>query len=242
MGLMTQHEPLAAGFYTVNEAARLIEVGNRRRIAAWLKGYTGRDAGPLLMGEFASGGGTSELSFLDLIEVRFVEYLRARQVSARAIRRAIIAARRLFGEPKPFASRRILTTHDGRNVFVEEALRPAAQAERDHRLWDLITGQYEIVEIIERQIDRSLCFDPKTELANRWYPRRDAFPEVLIDPVIACGQPIVAGRVPTGTIRDLWRAEDGRTDIVASWFDIDIEDVTTAVAFEDYLDQPRDAG
>ena len=44
-----------------------------------------------------------------------------------------------------------------------------------------------------------------------------------------------AERVPTGTIRDLWRAEDGRADIVASWFDIDIEDVTMAVAFEDCL-------
>jgi hypothetical protein len=36
--------PLARGFYTVQEAARLIEVGSTHRIYGWLKGYRGRAA------------------------------------------------------------------------------------------------------------------------------------------------------------------------------------------------------
>jgi hypothetical protein len=53
----TPPNPLARGFYTVGEAARLIEVGNARRIHHWLRGYPGSGAGPLLKRGWIGAGG-----------------------------------------------------------------------------------------------------------------------------------------------------------------------------------------
>ena len=64
--------PLARGFYSVKDAARLIENARARRIYGWLKGYPDRDIGPLLERDYTPINDRQELSFLDLIEVRFL--------------------------------------------------------------------------------------------------------------------------------------------------------------------------
>lgn len=53
-------DPLLQGFYTVPEAARLLRIGNPRRIYRWI----GRD-NPVLARDYEPLGGSQELSFWD---------------------------------------------------------------------------------------------------------------------------------------------------------------------------------
>lgn len=121
--------PLALGFYSVPEAARLIEASSARRIYGWIRGYSGRSAGPLISREFEPLDGHEEVSFLDLMELRLIERLRDQLVKPRTIRKSIAEARKVFGSEKPFATDKIVLRSDGKNVFVEEVLKKAAQDE-----------------------------------------------------------------------------------------------------------------
>ena len=93
MDAIRRVNPLAAGFYTVPEAARLIEFGDARRIYGWLRGYPRSTMGPLLRRDYQPIEGDEELSFLDLMEVRAIEHFRESGVRAKTLRRAIEEAR-----------------------------------------------------------------------------------------------------------------------------------------------------
>ena len=161
MGRPAIINPLAMGFYSVPEAARLIEVGSARRIYGWLRGYANRASGPLIERQFEPLDGKEEISFLDLMELRLIETLRDQEVRPRTIRSAIIEARKIFENERPFATDRILLKTDGKHVFVEEVLKKVAQEEKDKRLWNLITKQYEHYELMERTSIKGVTFDPE---------------------------------------------------------------------------------
>lgn len=233
--------PLARGFYTVTEAARLIEVGSARRIYGWLEGYPRREIGPLLTREYQPIDRRQELSFLDLIEVRFVEHFREHNVKVSTLRNAIANARRVFKEEKPLASNRIVFVTDGKDIFVEEVLKPTAKESNDTALWSLVTKQYEIYEFIRNRLIRSITFDLKTHLAKQWVPRPEQFPDIVIDPRIAYGQPIVPSKIPTGALFDAWEAEGHDTNAVAQWFDVPAAEVALATDFERLIRMPREA-
>ncbi len=230
--------PLAAGFYTVRDAARLIEVGSQARITGWLRGYAGSRIGPLLTRDFLPVDGRQELSFLDLMEVRFVEHFRAQGVSMRALRRALETARQIFANDKPLASDKVVfrVTDDRRNIFVEEAFRPAAKETEDRQLWSLLTRQYEIYDLIVDRLAAGVVFDPDTAMASIWTPRPREFPTITIDPRVAYGHPALPSGVPTRTVFDACAAEDGDVDAVAHWFEIPVDQVRDAVAFETRID------
>lgn len=232
---------LALGFYTVPEAARLIEFGSTRRIYGWLRGYKGRTAGPLIDREFEPLDGQEEISFLDLMELRLIETLREQSIKASTIRQAIGDARDLFGTEKPFATDRILLKTDGKHIFVEEVLKKAAKAENDRRLWNLITKQYEHYELIERSLRKGVTFDPNTHIAKTWRPRPDTFPSIIIDPRIAYGKPVTPSHIPAETIYEVWKAESDNLGAAADWFDIPLDEADAAVRFQTELLKPKEA-
>jgi uncharacterized protein (DUF433 family) len=235
---MTVHtNPLARGFYTVRDAARLIEVGNAQRIRGWLGGYPRRKAGPLLIRDYMPVGKTQELSFLDLMEVRFVEHFRAINVKPQTLRLCLETARVKFKEDKPLLKQGVLfiPTDDRRKVVVEEILKPAAEENEDTALWNLVDRNYEFNEFIERHLARGLTFNPKTELTATWAPRPKEFPQIIIDPAIAYGQPVVPKGIPTATLFEAWEAEEGDTAVVADWFNVPTRQVEMAVGFEHLL-------
>jgi uncharacterized protein (DUF433 family) len=58
-------------------------------------------------------------------------------------------------------------------------------------------------------------------------------PNVIIDPRIAFGRPVIAPQfVPTETLFALWKAEDGNYRAVADWFHISREQAEESVEFE----------
>lgn len=223
--------PLARGFYTVGEAARLIPHARAGRIRNWLTDYHGEEA-PLINREYDPIDDKQELSFLDLMEVRFVEYFREKGVSVRSLRHASERARKYFKTDKPFATSAFSFLTDGKYLFVEEALRPAAKETDDAALWGLLSDQYEMYDVIKASLLEGVKFNPRSKFAETWLPRPQKFPSIIIDPKVAFGQPTFESRITTAAIYDAWVAEAENQANVAYWFELPETAVRQAVAFE----------
>ena len=220
------HDPLLGGFYTVSQAARLLGVENRQRIYRWLRS-TDATGEPVIIRDYSPIDGAQELSFWDLIEVRFVEHFRAQKLSLQYLRKVAIAARKEFKTKHPFALSKAEFLTDRRKIFEQ-----TAEGE-SRKVRELLSGQYEMYEAIEEVLAKGISFSPKTYLAEEWRPRENDCPNVLINPRYAYGQPVIGSQhVPTAAIFRQWRAENGDRDKVAEWWQIDRPNVDEAIEFE----------
>lgn len=224
--------PLSQGFYTVSEAARLIEAGNTQRIYGWLRGFHGRAAEPLLARDYEPIGGVQELSFLDLMEVRFVEHFREHKVKPNTLRRAAAKLRKEFSTAHPFALRDVIVVADKADVLIREIFQESAEKEKDERFRSLLTDNYVMYEAIKQSLVPGVTFDAATKLANTWTPRPDEFPSIRINPKVAYGRPVTPKGIPTGTLYDAWIAEGKNEDTVAYWYGVPTPDVLEAIRFE----------
>jgi uncharacterized protein (DUF433 family) len=227
---------LMRGFYTVQDAARLIEVGNARRIRGWLEGYPKR-IGPLIRRDYKPiYGRKQELSFLDLMEIRFIEYFREQGVRVQTLRRCIETAREVWKADKPFATERIrfIASDDRRDILVDEVFRPVAEETKDRKLWSLVTAQFEMFKTLRTELDKGLTFDTSTLLARTWKPRPNEFPEIVINPLIAYGEPTGPSRVPTRVIY-LASLTDETPTSIADWYKVPLGEVNVAIRFERHL-------
>lgn len=227
------------GFYTVSEATRLIEVGNRRRILGWLQGYPKRTTGALISRDYQPIGNKQEMSFLDLLEVRFIEHFREQGVHIQTLRRCVETAREIWQTPKPLATSyiRFRARKDGRDVLAEEVLRPAAEEYNDPKLLGLFARQYEIYAVIRDTLDKGVSFDPHSHFAVRWVPRPNKFPDIIVDPTVAYGRPTGPSKVPTAVLYSAWIAEGRKLDPVADWYEIPITEAKMAIDFEQEIGQ-----
>lgn len=219
------HDPLLAGFFTLHDAARLLNITSTARIRGWLTGWNNSKAGPIIDRDFDG----RVVSFLDLMEIRFVDHFRRQKVSMPTIRRAAAQLRQEWGTKHPLArsnSDKYLT--DRRRIFAQ-----AAEHEGDERTWDLATNQYEMWAAIESIVAKNVVFDPKTAIARIWHPLGQEYPNVIVDPRFAFGQPVIGERpTPTSALFKQWKAEAGNVERVAKWFRVAPVDVHEAVEFE----------
>jgi uncharacterized protein (DUF433 family) len=220
---MASQDPLLSGFFSIADAARLLQV-SQPSIRGWLNGYANSEAGPVIERDFAE---TRTVSFLDLMELRFIAFFRSQKVSMPTLRRAAERARQEWHAHHPLALSSSRYVTDRKSIFAR-----SAEETGDQVTWDMATGQHEMWETIEQTIETGVVFDPSTYLAMSWHPRPDQFSNVIIDPRIAFGRPTVEGTgVPTSALFRQWKAE-GRKDPVAKWFQVPVEAVTTAVGYE----------
>jgi len=226
---------LAKGFFTVQEAARLIRVGNARRIHGWLRGYNDRGVGPLLTRDYEPIDEHEELSFLDLMEVRFVEHFRVHNVKVRSLRLAAEQLRKEFNTAHPFALKDVILVADQADIYIREVFKTSANKADDARLRSLLTNNYVIYEAIKAGLLPGVEFDPVTHLTSRWAPMPAQFPDIIVDPRVAYGRPASPSGVPTETLFDAWVAERQDEAAVAHWYDVSREDIVQAVRFEQAL-------
>jgi uncharacterized protein (DUF433 family) len=217
---------LGVGVYTVGQAARLASV-TTRQIRHWMLGY--RQVSKTSYVEMPSIwkpdlpqiNSTLELTFQDLLEVKFIDTFRKFGVSWKSLRRAAQRATELYNTPHPFSTRRFKT--DGRSVFAE-----LGNATGDKKLIDLGRSQYAFQQILAPYLYASLDFD--NDVASRWWPLKRH--TIVIDPARQFGQPIVATEgVPTATLFRAYKA-NGTFKKVSQWFEVDVKSVKDAVAFE----------
>lgn len=223
---MTKIEGLGSGLYTPVQAARLVGL-RPDRIRRWLQGYeysTARSTkrAPALI-ERELGSDHLMLSFLDLVEVLFVNAFLKHGVSPQTIRRAADAARAEFHTDHPFCVHRFET--DGRTVFAR-----IRDESHDERLVDLSRRQVVFKQVFQPLL-KQLEYDPVTDAAIRWWPMGKTQP-VVLDPDIAFGEPVVGTRaIPTRILAA--PIEHGKTDVaVADWYEVPVREVRAAVSFE----------
>ena len=213
------------GFYTVSEAARLLGMESGQRISRWLSPGPKGDA--LIRRDYPKVGREHELSFLDLVEVRFVEHFRQIKISLQSLRVAAKNAREELGVAHPFATSSVKFQTDRRQIFLE-----AAKETGDPYLLNLMTKQVAIYNVIEQVFANDLTFD-LDGLARMWRPAPAAAPNVIVAPVYAFGRPVISSRfLPTKTLFEFWQANENDADMTADWFGIDPVDVDEAVRFE----------
>jgi uncharacterized protein (DUF433 family) len=216
-----RNDPLLGGFYTVAEAARLLRIGDKKRIYRWL----GDDDEPVIRRDYDPVDGRQELSFWDLFEVRFVEAFRAQGLSLQFLRKVAAKARTDFRTQHPFAlaSSKYLT--DRRRIFLKTA------EEIGERTHDVLSGQYEMYVAIENFLANGVEFNPDTLLAEEWPPYAEC-PNVIINPRYAFGHPVIGEKhIPTAALYKLWRAEKDNAR-VAGWYGVTIGEVEQAIDFE----------
>lgn len=220
------NDPVAGGFYTVREAARLLYIGQPSKVTAWLHGYRGRAA--IIKRQYEPIEGAQELGFWDLIEVRFVEHFRKQEVSLQALRKSAATARVEWGQQHPFAMSNVKFLTDRVEVFSH-----TARELGDKVLLNLVTKQFEMYSVLEAVLAKGVEFDPASGLAREWRPKPKEFPHIGLNPLVAYGQPaILPDGVPTAAVYRTWKAENGSYSIAADWYEITEDLAREAVEFE----------
>jgi uncharacterized protein (DUF433 family) len=228
------------GIYTLAEAARLIH-GDRKAIKRWLFGYdySHRDAeghgrrqyhsDPLWTPEYSDEHfGEKVIGFRDLLEIRIVREFVEHGVPLLVVRRCLEIARREFGVGDyAFSTRRFCT--DGKTIF-HEVLRGSDEPE----MLDLRSRQYVIRDIIKPSLYAGIEYEG--DVARRWYPEGKRRKQVVIDPAVQFGKPIIeeAG-VPTETLYATYLAEGRDEQAAARIFEVHPRHVKAAVQFEEQL-------
>lgn len=222
------YELVGVGLYSVSEASRLTGIP-AQRISRWLRGYAYLHNDevhrqPALWSLQAKiSKGFVALTFLDLMEIRFVDAFRQLGVSLPIVRKTLIKARDVFHLEFPFSSRRFST--DGKFIFAE-----IAKEENEPILLDILRDQYESRRLVSQSLYATLDFDESSQAA-RWWPlgkqRR-----VVVDPARSFGQPIeTSSGIPTVTLADAVKAE-GSIAAAAAWYGVKQAAVRASVAFE----------
>lgn len=222
---------VGVGLYSYPEAARITGIP-AAKLRRWVSQYRRRGVRgetvsiPVIHRHFPED--THVLTFLELVELLFVNLFRSGGVPMGVIREAADEASRTFDTSYPLAVRRFDT--DGRRIFATLSSRS-----RDERiLIELGKGQA-VFETVVRPFFRRLEYRGEGEALRYWPLERQG--RVVLDPRRAFGQPIDSETgVPTRVLYNAVNAGGGQSlDAVAWFYGIPVEAVQAAVVYEQSL-------
>lgn len=228
---------LGRGVYGVSESVRLLNFQRdedarasaitRKTLTRWLRGYRFEANGrtgwspPLWTPDYANDDDQVELSFRDLIELRFVRAFRELGLSLPAVRECFARAVEAVHDPRPFSTSRFRT--DGKTIFLEVTSRV-----REAELIDLRRRQGVFRSFVAPSL-KDLEFD--ADIVARWFPlgtnRR-----VVVDPARSFGRPISAeSGVPTEVLATAVEVE-GSPERAAAVYEVPLAEVRAALVFQ----------
>jgi uncharacterized protein (DUF433 family) len=234
------HIGLGVGIYTLTDAARLLGL-TPRRLSRWVRGYTywlrsGTQSRrtrkpPIVATDLPRIRGRVAFSFLELMELRVVLGFVQQGVPLQRVRGAARRVADLFDTTHPFAHRGLFT--DRQQIFVDiadtEAQPGLLQVTGRRAGPQLVAGG-----LLEGHVEE-MDFDAQTSLAVRWFPLGRGVP-IVLDPRIAFGAPVLLGtRIRTDVLSA--HTSGNREQSVARAFDLHLDQVRAAVAFEAHLGQ-----
>ncbi len=180
---------------------------------------------PLWEVDFSRSDGPLELSFRDLIELRFVKIFRDAGLGLPTIRLCFERAKEFVGDERPFSTRKFRT--DGKTIFLE-----VTQDVAEGDLIDLKHRQYVFRRIVTPSL-HGLEFD--ADSVARWFPLGERRRSIVIDPKRAFGRPLVTKfGVTTQTLARALIVEESMKE-VSRLFGVPIPVVREAVSFEKKL-------
>jgi uncharacterized protein (DUF433 family) len=225
----TRGDALGRGVYGAAEAVRLVnfrrraDAVSRRTLARWLRGYThdGEHSPPLWQPDYCEEEAI-EVSFRDLVELRFVKAFRDLGLSLPTIRQCFERAVEEVKDARPFSTQRFRT--DGKTIFLE-----ITDGVREGKLIDLRHRQGVFHRVIAPSL-HGLEFD--ANIVSRWYPSGKT---IVLDPARSFGRPIVAEvGIPTSVLAEAAEVE-GSPERVAKLYELPVAEVRDAIAFERQL-------
>src|SRR4051812_28266657 len=235
-----QHEPdaLSRGAYSAAEGLRLLNFSHgrapvrhlsRSTVARWIRGYDfGTDgeghSEPLWQPDYVNDDDLIELSFRDLIELRFVKAFRDIGLALPTIRECYQRAAEEVHDERPFSTQKFRT--DGKTIFLE-----ITEGIQEAKLIDLRRRQNVFRTIVEPSL-KDLEFDASA--VARWFPLGITRKSIIIDPTRAFGRPIAASGIPTEVLSRAVTVE-GSVAKVVHLYNISSAEVKDAVAFENRL-------
>jgi uncharacterized protein (DUF433 family) len=216
------------GIYLPAQAARLAQLDDDR-VRRWVRGYDFKGRGgekrhsdPLFQRQHQ--GERLALTFLDLVEVLFVKAFLDHGVSIQTVRLVQREAADEFGVQHPFCVKRFET--DGETIVLRH--RDDAGIER---MMDRKRKQWLFVKVFNPLL-KTLEYAGVEKEATRWWPMGKETP-IVLDPARSFGQAIVSkANVPTATIYAARRARESEEQI-ADWYELTLEEVRAAIAFEE---------
>jgi uncharacterized protein (DUF433 family) len=215
---------LARGLYSLPAAGRLLH-SSPDQLRRWAFGYNrgGKHYDGAITADLDELGGERALTFLDLVELMFIQGLRASGRSFPQIHEAHRVLSRVLQTEHPFALKRAFSDPAGIYALLEREnqgellveLKGAGQI----AMWPAL-HQY------LRQLEFSL-----DDLAQRWYPAGRAAP-IVVDPQISFGAPVIDGTgVETAVIAELYQGEDSVEEL--AWlYDLEAAQITAAVEYQ----------
>jgi uncharacterized protein (DUF433 family) len=232
---------LGRGVYGASEALRLInfrrhyEASTRaisgRTVARWLRGYDYsrkgivRHSKPLWQPDYVNDDDTIEVSFRDLIELRFVKAFRDVGLSLPTIRECFNRAVEAVKDERPFSTQKFRT--DGKTIFLE-----ITHDIKEGELLDLKRRQAAFHRMVVPSL-HDLEFD--ADIVARWYPLGRSRKSIVVDPTRSFGRPIVSdGGVPTEVLAQAVQIE-GTPERVAKLYEVTPAAVRDAVSFHQRL-------
>lgn len=236
----TPVQVLGKGVYSASEGLRLLNFTrapdsssqsiSRQTVSRWLRGYDYESDGevrhsdPLWLPDYANDDDLIELSFRDLIELRFVKAFRDIGLGLPTIRECFIRAVDEVHDQRPFSTQRFRT--DGKTIFLEITCDI-----NEGELIDLKRRQKVFHRVVAPSL-RDLEFD--ANVVARWFPLGIARKSVVIDPARAFGRPIVGSGVPTEILAGAVKVE-GSVAKVAALYEVPAAEVRDAIEFEQRL-------
>lgn len=216
---------LSLGIYSIPQAATLLEIPSTR-LRNWVCGKHGAKGQPLIKTQLPKAGRQIALSFVNLIEAKFIATFASKGVSVLSMRYMAEEAERFLEHPHPFATDWIFRT-DGKKIFVE-----AAERANDPCLYDLKGHNFAIHAVLAQEFKEDVQFSANG-LAGSWVPRKAIAPHVRLSPKVSFGAPALStSGVPTAALCSAFASEQGDAEIVSRWFDVPVNHVEEAVAFE----------
>ena len=230
MNALSQPKDLVGiGLYTLADAAHLLKTP-RRNLRRWMLGYdytrdgTTRHVQPLWKSDIQFEDSEVELSFRDLIELRFVKAFTEKGIGLKAIRHCLDFAQECIQSDRPFLSGKFRT--DGKTIFLE-----SLEKSNDPKLLDLRNKQFVFKTVVE-QTFRDL--DLEDNIVSQWRPFRGK-QSIVIDPMRSFGQPVASDSgVPTIALAEAVEVE-GSAKQVAALFEVDLKVVRDAVKYHQEL-------
>jgi uncharacterized protein (DUF433 family) len=216
------------GVYTVPVAARLLQE-RAATVERWAFGYQrrGTDYRPAITTDIPPIGDAKAITFLELVELMFVQALLTTGLSWPKVREASrVAAHLLKDERHPFARRRWFAD--------PAALYLSLGQEHGEDLLIEVAGHAQVaMEPVLHPYLKQLDFDARG-VARRWFPM-GLEAAVVLDPRRSFGMPItVSAGVPTEALARLHAAGDS-VETIAAWYRMDDAEVDAAIRYEGAL-------
>ena len=208
-----ENQFIGQGVYGLSEASKYIRV-NYNVLRQW---FRATKTSPVFTSDYSRAGVGATISFLDMVDALVVGEFRKHGVTLQHVRKVYD---HLFNElgPHPFSRQEVLVDTSTRRIL----------SKIDETIFDTLTKQAQMQKILDAHLV-AIQYSNLTKLAERWFIR----PGIVLDPKVHFGKPVIADTgVTTYVLARAFQANKQDAKFVARMYELDVEDVKRAVAFE----------